>query len=67
MESLLSKREYLAAILPDIESTMNGREAEQLVGRKAPEGGIERIKYFAEVRALLRFIEADAFIKVSEK
>ena len=60
----LTKREWLAATLPEVQ-VLKQSEAEQLVGELLPpeEGGIlARARWSFRVDARLRLIQADAFL-----
>lgn len=48
-------------------NNVSSESAESLAGRKEPNSGVEWYEFWAEVKAKLRYIEADAMLKEREK
>lgn len=65
----MTLRDYFAIHSGATSEGIGVETAEKMVGRKAPDwasDATENIKFWAEVRAKLAYIEADAFLRARE-
>lgn len=67
MSSNIPLRDFLAATISNSDITLNGDVdlGAELVGRPLPSGAIEQIKWALELDAKIRYMRADAMIRVS--
>lgn len=66
MYSNISLRDFLAATISNSDFTLKSTElGEELVGRPVPSGAVEQIEWALELDAKIRYMRADAMIRVS--
>lgn len=67
MSSNIPLRDFLAATISNSDLTLNGDTdlAAELVGRPLPSGAIDQIEWALELDAKIRYMRADAMIRVS--
>lgn len=61
----MSLRDYFAAHSPEVSDEIGIQYAEKIVGRKMPDFAampLENAAFWAEYRAIMRYIEADAML-----
>ncbi len=67
MSSNIPLRDFLAATISNSDFALNG-DVElriELVGRPFPSGAVEQIEWALELEAKIRYMRADAMIRVS--
>lgn len=67
MSSNIPLRDFFAATISNNDFTLNGNTelGEELVGRPVPSGAVEQIEWALELDAKIRYMRADAMIRVS--
>ncbi len=67
MSSNIPLRDFLAATISNSDFTLNGNVelGAELVGRPVPSGAVEQIEWALELDAKIRYMRADAMIRVS--